>query len=146
MQSNNLTDIELTKSLGCVRGLHTQEMSGLGESINNNHTSVTRPLAQVPGNEEENQRMVVLLEFLRQNPPTFQGSSNPLEVDRGIRRVKKVFDGMRVAEDLNVGLAIYLFDGEANHWWESVKRMRDTNALTDSFWPSRCSESTKFIA
>ena len=36
MQSNNLTDIELAQSLGCVHGLHTQEMSGLGESINNN--------------------------------------------------------------------------------------------------------------
>ena len=36
MQSNNLTDIKLAQSLGCVRGLHTQEMSGLGESISNN--------------------------------------------------------------------------------------------------------------
>ena len=44
--------------------------------------------------------------------------------------MKKVFDGMRVAEDLKVGLAIYLFDGEVDHWWESVKRMRDTDALT----------------
>ena len=36
MQSNNLTDIELAQSLDYVRGLHTQEMSGFGESINNN--------------------------------------------------------------------------------------------------------------
>ena len=37
--------------------------------------------------------------------------------------MKKVFDDMGVAKDLKVGLAIYLFDGEADHWWESVKRM-----------------------
>ena len=74
--------------------------------------------------------MVILREFLRQCPPTFQGSSNPLDADRWIRRVKKVFDDMGVAEDLKVGLAIYLFDGEADHWWESVKRRRDTDALT----------------
>ena len=44
--------------------------------------------------------------------------------------MKKVFDGMGVAEDLKVSLAIYLFDGETEHWWESVKRKRDTDALT----------------
>ena len=36
MHSNNLMDIELAQGLGCVRGLHTQEMSAFGESINNN--------------------------------------------------------------------------------------------------------------
>ena len=74
--------------------------------------------------------MVVLPEFLRQSPPTFQGSSNPLEAYRWIRWVNKVFDGMGVTEDLKVGLAIYLFDGEADHWWESMTRRRDTDALT----------------
>ena len=44
--------------------------------------------------------------------------------------MKKVFDGMGVVEDLRVGFAIYLFDEEADHWWESVKRRRDTDALT----------------
>ena len=73
--------------------------------------------------------MVILREFLRQCPPTFQGSLNPLDADRWIRWVKKVFDGMGVTEDHKVGLAIYLFDGEADHWWESVKRRRDIDAL-----------------
>ena len=53
-----------------------------------------------------------------------------LDADRWIRRVTKVFDGLGVAEDFKVGLATYLFDGEADHWWESVKRMRDIDALT----------------
>ena len=44
--------------------------------------------------------------------------------------MKKVFNGMGVAKDLKVGLAIYLFDGQADHWWESVKRRRDIDALT----------------
>ena len=74
--------------------------------------------------------MIILREFLRQSPPTFQGSSNPLDADRWIRRVTKVFDGLGVAEDFKVGLATYLFDGEADHWWESVKRRRDISALT----------------
>ena len=73
--------------------------------------------------------MVILREFLRQCPPTFPGSLNPLDTDRWIRWVKKVFDGMGVTEDHKVGLAIYLFDGEADHWWEAVKRRRDTDAL-----------------
>ena len=53
-----------------------------------------------------------------------------LDADRWIRRMKKVFDGIGVAEDIRVGLAIYLFDREVDHWWESVKRSRDINALT----------------
>ena len=73
--------------------------------------------------------MIILREFLRQSPPTFQGSSNPLDADRLIRRVTKVFDGLGVAEDFKVGLATYLFDGEADHWCESVKRRRDISAL-----------------
>ena len=97
---------------------------------NNNHADGAHSLAQVPGNGEENWRMISLREFLRQSPPTFQGSSNPLDADRCIRRVTKVFDGLGVAEDFKVGLATYLFDGEADHWLESVKRKRDINALT----------------
>ena len=62
--------------------------------------------------------MIVLREFLRQSPSTFQGSSNPLDADRWIRRVTKVFDGLGVAEDFKVGLAMYLFNGEVDHWWE----------------------------
>ena len=42
----------------------------------------------------------------------------------------KVFDGLGVVEDFKVGLATYLFDGEANHWWESIKRRRHISALT----------------
>ena len=67
--------------------------------------------------------MVVLREFLRQSPPTFQGSSNPLDADRWICRVNKVIDDIGVVEDLKVVLAIYLFDGEVDHWWELVKRI-----------------------
>ena len=113
----------------CLRELTTL-VQHQNRNNNNNHTGGAHPLAQVSGSGEKNRRMVVLQEFLRQRPPTFQGSSNPLDVDRWIRRVKKVFGGMGVAKDLKVGLVIYLFNGEVDHWWESVKRKRDTDALT----------------
>ena len=87
--------------------------------------------------------MTVLREFLRQSPPTFQGSPNPLDADRLIHRVKKVFDVIGVAEDLKFGLAMYLFDGEADHWWESVKRRKYIDAAiylfdgeADHWWES----------
>ena len=112
----------------CLRELTTLVQH---QNINkSNHIDGAHPLTQLPGNGEENRRMIVLREFLRQSPPTFQGSSNPLDANRWIRWVKKVFDGMGVSEDLKVDLEIYLFDGEVDHWWESVKRMRDTDALT----------------
>ena len=61
----------------CLRELNTLVQH---QNINNNnHTSGAHSLAQVLGNGEENRRMIVLREFLRQIPPTFQGSSNPLD-------------------------------------------------------------------
>ena len=44
--------------------------------------------------------------------------------------MKKICDGMGVAEELRVGLATYLFEGEADYWWDAIKRRRDTNTLT----------------
>ena len=113
----------------CLREL-TSIVQHHNRNNNNNHTGGAHSLAQVLGNGEENRRMIILREFLRQSPPTFQGNSNPLDADRWIRRVTKVFDGLGVAEDIKVCLATYLFDGEADDWWESVKRRRDINALT----------------
>ena len=113
----------------CLREL-TSPVQHQNRNNNNNHTGGAHSLAQVPGNGEEDRRMIILREFLRQSPPTFQGSSNPLDADRWIRRVTKVFDGLGVAEDFKVVLETYLFNGEADHWWESVKRRRDICALT----------------
>ena len=113
----------------CLREL-TSLVQHQNRNNNNNHTGGAHLVAQVPSNGEENRRMIILLEFLRQSPPTFQGSSNPIDADRWIRWVTKVFDGLGVAEDFKVGLATYLFDGESDHWWESVKIRRDINALT----------------
>ena len=114
----------------CLRELTSLVQHQNRNNNNNNHTDGAHSLAQVLGNGEENQRKIVLLEFLRRIPPTFQGSSNPLDEDRWIHRVTKVFDSLGVAEDFKVGLATYLFDGEVYHWWESVKRRRDISALT----------------
>lgn len=110
----------------CLRELTTlvQQQGG-----NNHHNGGVHPLVQVPGNGDENRRMVALREFLRQHPPTFQGSSNPLDADIWIRMVRKICGGMGIAEDLRVDLATYLLEGEADHWWDSVKRIRNTDAL-----------------
>ena len=112
----------------CLREL-TSLVQHQNRNNNNNHTGGAHSLAQVPGNGE-NIRMIILLEFLRESPPTFQGSSNPLYADKWIRRVTKVFDGLGLAEDFKVDLSTYLFDGEADHWWESVKKRRNISALT----------------
>ena len=64
--------------------------------------------------------MIILREFLRQSPPNFQGSSNPLDADRWIRRVTKVFDGLGVAEDFKVGLEM-LEDPRNSNFWKNGK-------------------------
>ena len=103
----------------CLREL-TSLVQHQNRNNNNNHTGEAHSLAQVPGNGEENRRMIILREFLRQNPPYFQGSSNPLDADRWIRRVTKVFDGLGVAEDFKVSLAT-LEDPRNSNFWKNGK-------------------------
>ena len=52
-----------------------------------------------------------------------------MEADKWIWRAKKMFDSIGIVEDLQVSLANYLLEGETNHWWDVVNRMKDMNEM-----------------
>ncbi|KAI0511903.1 hypothetical protein KFK09_012537 [Dendrobium nobile] len=55
--------------------------------------------------------------FLRLKPPRFEGAVEPKAAEEWLRRLEKTFDGMQCPSDRKVPLAVFLLDGEAEHWW-----------------------------
>jgi hypothetical protein len=56
-------------------------------------------------------------EFLRLKPPTFAGSSNPLDADGWLRTVKRELEAIGCPEDQRVHLAAHQLSGMALSWW-----------------------------
>ncbi|XP_020696687.2 uncharacterized protein LOC110109828, partial [Dendrobium catenatum] len=50
-------------------------------------------------------------------PPGFEGAIEPRAAEEWLRRLEKTFDGMQCPADRKVPLAVFLLDGEAEHWW-----------------------------
>ncbi|KAI0491606.1 hypothetical protein KFK09_025866 [Dendrobium nobile] len=62
--------------------------------------------------------------FLRLKPPRFEGAVEPRAAEEWLRRLEKTFDGMQCPADRKVPLAVFLLDGEAEHWWEGQQAAR----------------------
>ncbi|XP_028550719.1 uncharacterized protein LOC114579636 [Dendrobium catenatum] len=62
--------------------------------------------------------------FLRLKPPRFEGAVEPRAAEEWLRRLEKTFDGMQCPADRKVPLAVFLLDGEAEHWWDGQQAAR----------------------
>jgi hypothetical protein len=58
-------------------------------------------------------------EFLRLKPPTFAGSSNPLDADDWLRIVKRKLKAIGCPENQCVHLAAHQISRMALSWWDS---------------------------
>jgi hypothetical protein len=58
-------------------------------------------------------------EFLRLKPPTFAGSSNPLDADDWLRTVKRKLEAIGCPKDQRVHLAAHQLSGMALSWWDT---------------------------
>lgn len=67
-------------------------------------------------------RLAYLKELLFLSTPSYGGSSDPMEAEEWLHRVKKRMDMIDVPIDLRITLAAYMLTGEADHWWDFVKR------------------------
>ena len=57
----------------------------------------------------------LLNKFLKLQPSKFSETANPYELDEWMRELDKIFKAMMCPDENKVGLAMYLFTGEANH-------------------------------
>ncbi|KAL5538563.1 hypothetical protein UlMin_044881 [Ulmus minor] len=68
--------------------------------------------------------------FRKQNPPTFEGSTNPLEAEEWLRSVEAILDFMRLNDQEKISCATFMFKKNACYWWDVVKRTKNLRELT----------------
>ena len=61
--------------------------------------------------------------FLRQRPPSFSGSTDPLEVESCVFKMKKIFKFLGCMDSQKVNYVAYMFEGLAEIWWKSEERL-----------------------
>ena len=62
-----------------------------------------------------------LEQFQKLNPPPFKGGVDPIQAEEWLRQICKILDVMECTEDQRVSFTSFMFQGEAEHWWEVVK-------------------------
>jgi hypothetical protein len=94
----------------------------LMEALNN---VVNRPRPHVQSLNEK------LTEFLRNKPPTFGGSINPLEADDWLRVIQRKLEPHHLEDGDKVLLAIHQLTGTALVWWENYSAAaQDVSTIT----------------
>jgi predicted alpha/beta hydrolase family esterase len=68
-------------------------------------------------------------EFLRLKPPTFAGSSNPLDADDWLRTIKRKLEAIGCPENQHVQLVAHQLSGMALAWWDTFSA-----AVRDATW------------
>jgi hypothetical protein len=88
---------------------------------------LTRSLEnQRPGGGRPQDRMG---EFLRLKPPTFAGSSNPLDADDWLRTIKRKLEAIGCPDNQRVQLAAHQLSGMALAWWDTF-----SETVRDATW------------
>ena len=77
------------------------------------HNAINRPRPRVQSMNEK------LTEFLRTKPPTFGGSTNPLDADDWLRVIQRKIDPFHWEDGDKVLLATHQLTGTALAWWEN---------------------------
>ena len=71
----------------------------------------------------------MMRDFLRLKPPTFAGSSNPLDADDQLRTIKRKLEAIGCPENQRVHLAAHQLSGMALSWWDTFSA-----AVRDATW------------
>ena len=72
-----------------------------------------------------------LIAFLRTKPPTFAGSSNPLEADDWLRVIQRKLEPFKCQDRDKVLLTAHQLTGTALAWWENYcAAAKDASTIT----------------
>ncbi|XP_074350874.1 uncharacterized protein LOC141690121 [Apium graveolens] len=96
------------------------------QNTNNVMTQLAETLATLVGNQQGGPRSLIS-EFKKLSPPIFEGSTNPLEVDKWLQEMEKIFDLLGSTDEQKVSLASYQLQGSAYDWWLMEKRRVEGN-------------------
>ncbi|HEX7902506.1 MAG TPA: hypothetical protein VF487_01415 [Chitinophagaceae bacterium] len=77
---------------------------------------------QNTGGNDSNSRFVTAKQFKELGPPEFKEKPDPIMAETWVKQITKIFDVLGCTEEQKVPFATFMFRGEADYWWESVKR------------------------
>ena len=75
-------------------------------------------------------QMEAMKRFMVMQPPSFNGEPSAEAVGNWLRRMKRILVGLDIPEERRVSLAAYMFVDKVDFWWESMKRVYDTEVMT----------------
>ncbi|RVW92637.1 Retrovirus-related Pol polyprotein from transposon 17.6 [Vitis vinifera] len=75
-------------------------------------------------------QMEAMKRFMVMQPPSFNGEPSAEAVEHWLRRMRRILVGLDIPEERRVGLATYMLVDKADFWWESMKRVYDTEVMT----------------
>ncbi|XP_049365270.1 uncharacterized protein LOC125830099 [Solanum verrucosum] len=84
------------------------------------------------GNRQEVADTSRIRELLRMNPPSFTGSSVTEDLENFIEELKRLFDGMHIADAERVQQVAYQIKGVARIWFDQWKNNRAEDAAISS--------------
>ena len=111
--------VELMRGQGSRRAGGTQGHEDSGHSHRRSRTE--RPVMS---------QMEAMKRFMVMQPPSFNGEPSAEAAEHWLKRMRRILVGLDIPEERRVGLVAYMLVDKANFWWESMKRVNDTEVMT----------------
>ena len=67
--------------------------------------------------------------FMVMQPSSFNGEPNAEAAEHWLRRMKRILVGLDIPEERRVSLVACMLVDKADFWWESMKRVYDTEMM-----------------
>ncbi|XP_077251803.1 uncharacterized protein LOC143891031 [Tasmannia lanceolata] len=75
-----------------------------------------------------------LEQFIRQRPAAFSGTTDPLEAERWIHSIEKIFSVIDCTSQQRVRLTTYRLDGDADQWWNLIRNTKTEEEMNAMCW------------
>ncbi|KAH6784453.1 hypothetical protein C2S52_009412 [Perilla frutescens var. hirtella] len=72
--------------------------------------------------------------FLKHNPPSFNGLGDPMDAEKWVRSLERIFDFIACEDKEKLSCALFMLIEDADYWWESVRRTISPEQWEDYGW------------
>ncbi|KAI3969152.1 hypothetical protein MKW92_029520 [Papaver armeniacum] len=125
----------MTETITTLMTNQTAAITAVFLNQNGNHNAPPPP---PPGGNENNHQgggaqaewLNLLEKFIKLKPPVFEGSTDPLVVDKWKEDINKIFVAMRCKQVQRQQLAVFQLSGEARKWWNNASICLNLDTLT----------------
>ena len=116
---------ELRETVRSMRGQDSRRSGGTQGHEDSDHSHrrnrTERPVMS---------QMEAMKRFMVMQPPSFNGEPSAEAAEHWLRRMRRILVGLDILEEKRVSLAAYMLVDKADFWWESMRRVYDTEVMT----------------